>query len=144
MKRLVAGLSIALLVAGCSSSTQPLPVETIPPDATAPAGWASIGGISGSGGQGAAGIQLDLYGHQTAIHAACSGNGTLVVQIGDAATAPVPAVVFPCGGHGAVADTRFELTSTIRGSEAFVVFVLPGNGTLFNPSFAVSVEQAKP
>jgi hypothetical protein len=67
-----------------------------------------------------------------------------VVQIGDALSSPAPAVVFPCGGHGAVAVSRFGLTSTIHGSTLFVVFVVPGNGDLNNSSFAVSVEQPKP
>ena len=144
MKRLVAWLAAALLVAGCSSSTQSLPAETIPPIPTAPAGWASMGAISGSGGGTPAGIQFDMNGHPTAIHVACSGSGSAVVQVGDAVSAPAPAVVFPCGEHEQVADTRFELTSTIRGSTVFVVFVSPGFGTLFNPSFAVSVETAQP
>ena len=50
MKRLLAGLATALLVAGCTSGTNPSPAESIPPAPAAPAGWASIGAVSASGG----------------------------------------------------------------------------------------------
>ncbi len=141
MMRLVAGLAAALLVSGCSSSTNPLPAVSIPPSPVAPAGWASIGSIGGSGGR--VGIDLALGGHETALHAACSGLGTLVVQFGDATVTPAPAVVFPCGWPDAV-ESRYELPNAMPGTAQIVVSVVEGNGALKASSFAVSVEQPTP
>ena len=143
MKRLVAYMAAALLVAGCSGSTRPLPAESMPPAPIAPGGWASIGGIGGSGGQGGAGMELPLDGHETAIDAACSGNGTLVVQLGDVTAAPAPAVVFRCGGHDEVSTSRFVLTDSIRGTATIVASVIQGPADLYNSSFWVSIEQPK-
>jgi len=144
MKRLLAALATAVLAVGCSAnSSGPMPAETVPPPPTAPAGWASIAGIGGTGGQGGAGIALPLDGHATAIDAACSGNGTLVVQFGDATYAPTPAVAFHCGGHGEVAVSRYELASPIQGTVTVIASVIQGAGDLYNSSFWVSIEQPR-
>ena len=141
MKTVVACLAVALLVSGCSSSTQSLPAGSIPPTPAALAGWASIGAIGGSGG--GVGTELAPNGHKTALHVACSGTGTLVVQFGDATQAPVPAVVFRCGWPEAL-ESRYELTDPIRGSSPVIVSVVEGFGALHASSFMVSFEQPKP
>jgi hypothetical protein len=141
MKRLVACLAAALLVAGCSSSTQALPAGSILPTPVVPAGWASIGAIGGSGG--GVGTELALNGHETALHVACSGIGTVVVQFGDATQAPAPAVVFRCGWPEAV-ESRYELTDPILGSATVIVSVVEGYGALHASSFMVSFEQPEP
>ena len=109
----IAPLLPLLLVAGCTASTSnALPAGSIPPTPVAPPGWASIGAIGGSGG--GVGTELALNGHKTALHVACSGIGTLVVQFGDATQAPAPAVVFRCGWPDAVeADSNSPTRSWV-------------------------------
>lgn len=141
MTRLVTMMAAALVVAACSSGSGTLPNETIPPMPQAAAGWASIGGVTGTGDGGSVGIELQLGGQPTALNVSCAGGGRLVVQFGDA---PAAAEVFPCGGHGTAEASRLELKNmAIPATATIIVSVIPGLGDLYNSSFAVSVEQPK-
>ena len=144
MNRLLVGLVAAVLVAGCAaSSPAPEPAESIPPPPVAPAGWVSVVAFGGVGGGGSTGADLQLSGRATSIHAACAGLGSLVVQLGDGPVAP--AVVFPCGGHGEIADNRYEIKNvTIPPQMTIVASAIEGLGDLYHSSFCVSIEQPQP
>lgn len=142
MKQLAACLAAALLVAGCAAgSVTPEPAESMPPPPVAPAGWVSVAAFGGAGGP--VGTDVQLSGRATTLHAACAGLGTLVVQLGDEPVAP--AVVFPCGGHGEIADNRYEVKNvTIPPRMTIIASVVEGFGALYHSSFYVSIEQPQP
>lgn len=142
MNRLLVGLVAIVLVAGCgASSPAPEPAESIPPLPVAPAGWVSVVGFGGDGGS--VGTVVQLSGRATTLHAACAGLGSLVVQLGDEPV--VPAVVFPCGGHGEIADNRYEIKNvTIPPRMTIIASVVEGLGALYHSSFYVSIEQPQP
>jgi Prokaryotic membrane lipoprotein lipid attachment site len=143
MKRLLVGLLAAAVVAGCSSAQPVPPAESMPPTPVAPDGWAMLAAIGGTGGQGEVAVSVQLGGRATALHAACAGLGSLVVQLGDEPVAP--AVVFPCGGHGGIADNRYELANiTIPAQMTISAAVIEGPGDLYHSAFYVSVEQPAP
>ena len=141
VNRLLAGLVAIVLVAGCgASSPAPEPAESMPPLPVAPAGWVSVVGFGGEGGGGSAAMEVQLGGRATTLHAACAGLGSLVVQLGDEPVAL--AVVFPCGGHGAIADNRYEIKNvTIPQRMTIIASVVEGAGELYRSSFFVSIEQ---
>jgi hypothetical protein len=113
----------------------------MPPLPVAPAGWVSMGAFGGIGGQGSVGTDLPLSERPTFLHVACAGFGSLVVQLGDGPVAP--AVVFPCGGHGQVADNRYEIKNvTIAPRMTIITSVIgEGLGQFYHSSFYVSIEQ---
>jgi hypothetical protein len=83
---------------------------------------------------------VQLGGRATTLHAVCAGLGSLVVQLGDEAVAP--AVVFPCGGHGVIADNRYEIKDVaIPPRMTIIASVVEGAGELYRSSFFVSIEQ---
>ena len=141
VNRLLAGLVAIVLVAGCgASSPAPEPAESMPPLPVAPAGWVSVVGFGGEGGGGSAAMEVQLGGRATTLHAACAGLGSLVVQLGDEPVAL--AVVFPCGGHGAIADNRYEIKNVaIPQRMTVIASVVEGAGELYRSSFFVSIEQ---
>jgi hypothetical protein len=142
VKRLLVGLVAAVLVAGCATgSPAPESAESIPPPPVAPAGWVSVAAFGGAGGS--VGTDAQLSGRATTLHAACAGLGSLVVQLGDGPVAA--AVVFPCGGHGEIADNRYEIKNiTIPPRMTIIASVIEGFGALSHSSFYVSIEQPQP
>jgi len=144
VKGLLVGLVTAVLVAGCAGgSPAPESVESMPPLPVAPAGWVSVVGFGGAGGGGSAATEVQLSGRATSLHVACAGLGSLVVQLGDGPVAP--AVVFPCGGHGVIADNRYEIKNvTIPQRMTIIASVVQGVGELYHSSFFVSIEQPQP
>jgi hypothetical protein len=144
VKGLLTRLAAVVLVAGCAAgSPGPEPAESMPQMPVAPAGWVSLIGFGGEGGAGSAETSVPLKGRATAVHAACAGLGSLVVQFGDQPV--VPAVVFPCGGHGGIADNRYEIkTVTIPARLTIVASVIESASDLYHSSFYVSIEQPQP
>jgi hypothetical protein len=144
VNRLLVGLVAAVLVAGCAVGSPALePAESMPPPPVAPASWVSVVAFGGAGGGGSVATEVQLSGRATALHAACAGLGSLVVQLGDGPVAP--AVVFPCGGHGEIADNRYEIKNVpIPPRMTIIASVIEGAGVFYNPSFYISIEQPQP
>jgi hypothetical protein len=141
--RLSAVLALALLASACTSSSATMASESIPPAPVPPEGWASVGGLSGAAGAGFASLSVPLGSGVVALHAACSGIGTLIVLVSsEPAQAGVqPSAVFQCNS-GTATENRFELTGvTIPRPTVFTVIVVEGLGAIRHSTFNVSIEQ---
>lgn len=132
-------------LAACSTASPPATAESIPPAPSAPSGWASAGSFGGTAtGGGMFGADLTLSDAPVAVSAICSGTGSLVVIIADAAaTEPIVAtsVTFPCTVDDQAGPNRVELTDAPTGEIVASAFVVEGGGTIRHASFNVAIEQ---
>ena len=150
MRRRLPGLVMAaLLVGACGGSASvESSIEAMPPIPETPTGWVLVDGMGGSGSQFSVATGIQLGGDEVALNGACRGVGSLVVVIlpasgGDSGAGP--SAVFPCGGTGATATNRFELTGMSIPDKATVrATVVEGAGTNRHAAFYIAIEQRQP
>ena len=146
-KQVLGSVGLAVVIAACAAGTPTSgPSESVPPQPIAPAGWTMVVSFGGSAGPIFSGVgSIKLGGKAVALHAACTGIGTLVVLVepGDGGDLGArPAAVFPCGGPGTEADNRVELTGMAIPDVATIrAMVVEGLGTIRHAAFNVSIEQ---
>lgn len=147
MRSLLSLIGALVLMAGCTATTPSArPAESVPPLPVAPPGWASVAGFGGGAGPGSIGASLSVADGPLALHASCSGEGTLMVIVttqGQEGTSSylAPAGVFDCPDLGETSTGRVELPDAEAGVITATAYVVEGLGTLRHASFNVSLEQ---
>jgi hypothetical protein len=144
IRPLALSIALALSSTGCTVGLADFAAEPLPTPPSAPAGWQSVGSLGGTTPTGWNAIELSVAAGPLAIHAACAGNGDLVVAVGSD-QGPRPSVVMACGGPADVAEGRWVVKDPVTaGTETFSAAVLEGAGTIRHPSYEISIEQPAP
>jgi hypothetical protein len=136
------------IVAGCSPGAQ---TSAWPDTPLPPAGWSSLGSVSGESAGGEVVRRFTFSGRALAVNASCRGSGTLFVIVDwpgvslRSGPASFSTTAFPCASPAdSQVATQVELATALTGDADVNIFVVESPGSAGRTSYAVSIEERDP